>query len=453
MAGGRLRAWLVGGLAGALALVLAGCDPGIRVDPVPLNDVRHMDPRAILAPLKFERVSFNLRRGDRVGSFRDGLDCAYSTGDGDALWWNHGRLLSDDIEWSDLFFEQLTASGYDIIGDPDDLFPDAERRRPAYTVRAAVEEVRMNLCQVVDVLTRVHLGVQYGKASMRVYWQVYSPILRKVVLEARTAGYHEIHDPIGDAVSALLAETFAQAAANFAAEPALVQLVHQPRPTREELVRARLGKRRWLPHTPLFDAPFADNAATIRHSVVTLDTGTGHGSGFFIAPHLILTNHHVVKGTAIVRVRLVTGRQTIGDVVAYDEARDVALVQVEPAGYRPLPLRLAPVRIGEDIYAIGNPLSERLRGTVTKGVVSRFTQNDYGLPDIQGDVDIHGGNSGGPLLDGQGNVIGVSYAGYRGEDRATSIGLNLFIPIDSALEALELRLRHPNDTRVGEEEE
>ncbi len=438
----------------ALAGLLAACDPGLRVDPVPLNDARPMDPDAVLAPLRFDRVTFSLRRGTRVGSYRDGIDCAASGDLSGGLWWNQGRLMSDDIEWSDLFFEQLSVSGYAVIGDPKTLFPEAERKQAAYLVRAAVEDVRMNLCEVVDVLTRSRLGVQYGKASVRVYWQVYSPILRQVVLETRSAGFHELSRPIPEAPLTLLSEAFAQAAANLAADPALVALVHQPRPRREDLVRARLGEHRWLPSVPLFDTPFADHAETLRRSVVTLDSGTGHGSGFFIAPHLILTNHHVVAGTNVVRVRLVTGRQTIGDVTAYDEARDVALVQVEPAGYRPLPLRLEPVRVGDDVYAIGSPLTERLRGTVTKGVVSRFTQNDRGLPDLQADVDIHGGGSGGPLMDDRGNVVGLGYAGYQPDGSGgTGVGLNLFVPIAGALDSLGLRIRHPNDTRVSDEAE
>jgi S1-C subfamily serine protease len=438
----------------AIILSIAACDPGMPVSRVPLSDTYHMDPGAVLAPLRFDRISFNLRRGDRIGAYRDGLDCAYSVGDGDGIWWNSGRLISQDIEWSDLFFEQLQASGYTVLGDPDSLFPEADRRRAAYRVRAAVEEVRVNLCEVVDILTRVHLGAQYGKASVRVYWQVYSPTLRKVVLESRSQGYDDVDRPLPNAVETLLAEAFSQAAANFAADPALIDLVHRPRPTREDVLRAKVGPHRWLPYLPAFDTPFADHAEDIRYSVVSLDNGEGHGSGVFIAPHLILTNQHVVEGTHLVRVRLVTGRETIGDVIAYHDQRDVALVQVEPAGYRPLPLRLTPVRVGEDVYAIGNPLSLGLRSTVSKGVISRFSQNDAGLPDIQADVDIHGGNSGGPLLDDRGNVIGLAYAGYRAAaDSPTGVGLNFFVPIAGALDALDLRVRDPNDTRVAEDAE
>lgn len=438
----------------AAALLATACDPGMRVDPVPVEQIRPMDPEAVLAPLRFDRISFNLRRGQRIGAYRDGLDCAAPVGEGGGLWWERGRVISEDVEWSDLFFEEMSASGYAVIGDPEALFPEADRRRAAYQVRAAVEEVRMNLCNVVDILTRGQQGVQYGKASLRVYWQVYSPLLRKVMVEGRSAGYVAITEPLPDAPLTLMAEAFAQAVANFAANPQVVALVHKPRPTRDDVLRIRVAPHRWIAYVPPFDTPFPRQAEEIRRSVVTLDTGEGHGSGFFIAPHLILTNHHVVDGSPSVRVRLVTGRQTIGDVVAFHDRRDVALVQVEPAGYRPLPLDGRPPRIGQDVYAVGSPKTPRLRGTVTKGVISRFTQTETGLPAIQADVDIHGGNSGGPLLDSRGNVLGLSYAGYGdGTGTGTGIGLNLFIPIAGALEALELTVRHPNDTRVAEEAE
>lgn len=438
-------------LGACLAVLPAACDPGMRVEPVPFQDAPAMDPGVVLAPLQFDQIRFNLRRGQKLASYRDGLDCAVSVGESDGLWWDRGRLMSADIEWSDLFFEEMSASGYTVLGDPQALFPEADRRRAVYRVRAAVEEVRMNLCNVVDVLSRTPLGVQYGKASMRVYWQVYSPILRRVMVEGRSAGYYALTEPLPEAPRTLMAEAFAQAVANFAAHPDLAALVHRPRPTRADVLRHRAGSERWLPYVAPHDVPFTERAEAIRHSVVTLENGEGHGSGFFVAPNLVLTNHHVVEGTQVVRLRLVTGRQVIGDVVAFDEQRDVALLQVEPAGYQPLPISGGPLRVGQDVYAIGSPKLHRLRGTVTKGVVSRFTQNRYGLPDIQADVDIHGGNSGGPLLDMQGNVVGISYAGY-GDEKGTGMGLNLFIPIEGALQALNLHVRHPNDTRMADGE-
>jgi serine protease Do len=213
-------------------------------------------------------------------------------------------------------------------------------------------------------------------------------------------------------------------------------------------VAARTGSQlgpaiRFQP-VPAYSTPITDQMDDIRLGVVTLSAGNSHGSGFFISPRLILTNHHVVAGRNVIRVTLLTGRSFLGEVVRTHPARDIALVSVESGGHRPLPLRTAPLKVGDNVYAIGTPLMQQLSGTVTRGIVSAFRTSAKGFEDIQADVDIHGGNSGGPLLDDKGNVVGVTYAGHGGAE--TSVGLNLFIPINDALRMLNLA---PDDPVTG----
>ncbi len=102
------------------------------------------------------------------------------------------------------------------------------------------------------------------------------------------------------------------------------------------------------------------------------------------------------------------------------DKRDVALIQVETSGHQPLPLRLESLKITEEVFTVGSPLKEIYLGTVTKGIVSKFRTNKLGMENIQADVDIPPGNSGGALPDANGNLVGVTYAGV-GE---SSIGMN-----------------------------
>ncbi|MEQ9326902.1 MAG: serine protease, partial [Rhodospirillales bacterium] len=162
---------------------------------------------------------------------------------------------------------------------------------------------------------------------------------------------------------------------------------------------------------------------------------SGHGSGFFVsADGLILTNAHGVGTASRVRVTLSTGRRIYGEVMRRDTVRDVALVRVEPQRIRPLPLRFTPVKQAEKVYAIGTPTIEALSSTITSGIVSAVRAPES--PDkgfIQADAPVSPGNSGGPLLDDQGNVVAITVLKVRGEN------LNLFIPIASALEAMRMK--------------
>ena len=176
-------------------------------------------------------------------------------------------------------------------------------------------------------------------------------------------------------------------------------------------------------------------------ATVSVRSGVGLGSGFLISrAGLILTNQHVTGDAETVTVVFRNGIEVAGTVLRRHARRDVALIQVPITGGNPFPVDFEPPAITEEVYAIGNPFDEDLRSTVTRGVVSALRREaETGLRLIQADVDIQSGNSGGPLVDGSGNVVGISVAGL-GTGDGTSIGVNLFIPIESAFALLNLRI-------------
>ncbi|WP_316975968.1 S1C family serine protease [Shumkonia mesophila] len=417
------------------AALLAGCNHNmVAVETAPRLQAAEIANREELAPMRFNRLSINLRRGTVVGGYEKDLITCYPYGP-DKVVWNSGRVLQRDIEFEDLFFEEMSLANFNVVGDPKDLFSGARREeiKPEYLVSAQIEDIRMNVCEVMGYWTAKPDGTFRGEASVRVLWQVFSVFDQNVVYETTTKGSIKRQEARAGGEVGLLTEAFSEAVANLAADRKLVDLLGKRTRTVAD-VRAVADAPLKIPYQPPFQSTITDNIDAVRRSVVTLDGGAGHGSGFFISPTLIVTNHHVVAGQTVMRVTLVTGRKVLGEVMRRHPERDVALVQVEAAGHQPLPLRLEPVRITEEIYAVGSPLDKALAGTVTKGIVSKFATNTHGLEDIQADVDIQPGNSGGALLDTRGNVVGISYAGI-GE---TSVGLNFFIPIYDALERLNV---------------
>ncbi|MDQ3038077.1 MAG: S1C family serine protease, partial [Myxococcota bacterium] len=138
----------------------------------------------------------------------------------------------------------------------------------------------------------------------------------------------------------------------------------------------------------------------------------GGASGFVVhEAGAILTNHHVVERATRIRVRLGDGRELPGTVIGIDPATDLALIRVPARGLRPLRFAdVARARVGDSVLAIGAPLG--LETTVTTGVLSAIGRSGFGLSDIedyvQTDASIHVGSSGGPLVDLEGNVVGVT---------------------------------------------
>ncbi|WP_346290040.1 HhoA/HhoB/HtrA family serine endopeptidase [Sphaerothrix gracilis] len=164
----------------------------------------------------------------------------------------------------------------------------------------------------------------------------------------------------------------------------------------------------------------------------------GQGSGFIIDPSgNILTNAHVVDGADRVTVTLKDGRQFEGTVEGEDEVTDLAVVRIN-AGSEDLPIAALgnsdQVEVGDWAIAVGNPLG--LDNTVTLGIVSTLKRSSatVGIPDkrlefIQTDAAINPGNSGGPLLNQNGEVIGINTA-----IRADAMGIGFAIPINKAKE-------------------
>jgi serine protease Do len=159
----------------------------------------------------------------------------------------------------------------------------------------------------------------------------------------------------------------------------------------------------------------------------------GMGSGFIVdANGIVLTNAHVVEGADEVRVRLSDRREFKGKVVGADKATDIAVVRIEA---KDLPVvRLgdpSKIRVGEWVVAIGSPFG--FENSVTAGIVSataRSLPEGTYVPFIQTDAAVNPGNSGGPLFNMQGEVIGIASQIYS--RTGGYMGVAFAIPIDVA---------------------
>lgn len=156
---------------------------------------------------------------------------------------------------------------------------------------------------------------------------------------------------------------------------------------------------------------------------------TAQGSGFVYddAGHIV-TNYHVVQGADTVSVTLSDGREVDADVVATDPSTDLAVLDLkEDVNVEPLTLADSDkLQVGDVVVAIGSPFG--LEGTVTSGIVSALNRtidspDNFGIPDaIQTDTAINSGNSGGPLLDTSGRIVGVNTQIQSGSGGNDGIG-------------------------------
>src|SRR5690606_19049449 len=179
--------------------------------------------------------------------------------------------------------------------------------------------------------------------------------------------------------------------------------------------------------------------------------GESMGSGFIISSDgYVLTNHHVVDGANEVKVKLSDGREFAAEVVGSDVQSDVALLKIDASGLPALRIgdsnKLKP---GQWAIAIGSPFG--LDHSVTAGIVSAVGRsNPYAgqqyVPFIQTDVAINRGNSGGPLLNVRGEVIGINSQIFS--NSGGYMGVSFAIPIDLAMGAVK-QLKETGKVRRG----
>ena len=180
-----------------------------------------------------------------------------------------------------------------------------------------------------------------------------------------------------------------------------------------------------------------DIIAKAMPAVVVVETSSARGSAFFVDQDRLLTNHHVVIGQSYVKLRLPNNTSLDARVLASSTDYDLAVLSLMKSGAEPpstrafLPLgTIQEARQGQEVLAIGTPLGV-FQNTVTRGIVSSIRQLDKVVV-LQTDTALNPGNSGGPLIDHAGRVIGINTMSFRG-----SQGLNFAVAIDHAKALME----------------
>lgn len=169
-------------------------------------------------------------------------------------------------------------------------------------------------------------------------------------------------------------------------------------------------------------------------------TAAASGTGFIITEDgYILTNHHVIENSSSIKVALYNGETYKAEIVGYDESNDIAVIKIDAKGLTPVILGSSDkLNVGDEVVAIGNPLGE-LTFSLTSGYVSALDReitlsSNVTMDLIQTDCAINSGNSGGPLFNMYGEVIGITNAKYSGNGssgEASIDNIGFAIPIDN----------------------
>ncbi|WP_082347993.1 trypsin-like peptidase domain-containing protein [Croceibacterium atlanticum] len=187
-------------------------------------------------------------------------------------------------------------------------------------------------------------------------------------------------------------------------------------------------------------------------NVYSVPRGSGSGLIWDGAGHIV-TNYHVIEGASEAQIQMSDGRQFNAQLVGVSPQHDLAVLKIGGAGFS-APTRVpigtsSDLQVGQNVFAIGNPFG--LDWTLTKGIVSaldRSLPNENG-PDIrhliQTDAAVNPGNSGGPLLDSAGRLIGINTAIYS--PSGASAGISFAVPVDTVMRVVPQLIANGRYTR------
>ena len=378
-------------------------------------------------PVAITKIAAKIRRGTVVGELGIGAFCMKAE---DVKWRSGNKVVLDSEDLIDVFREELDAHGWPVVGSTENLFEGYDVSGAEVLIGARVTNLELSLCAP---LAGFNNWDTKGSMRMEVEWQIYSPARRALIGTIETAGSAKT-TTAGDAYD-LLSESFSVATNNLLASRQFLNMVE-----RSEGLLARpddTGARVIENKTRNYRTLEAAIGAAKRGTVTIRRADGGHGSGFAIGDgSMLLTNSHVVGDAKVVSLVAEGGIVLSGHVVKVSSERDVALISTEALRFPALHISGAIPAVGSQVLAVGSPLDERLSGSVTSGIVSGVRQMD-GFDWIQSDAAVSPGNSGGPLIDGNGSVVGITTAGFQ--PSGSQVGLNLFIPISDALAFVELR--------------
>lgn len=407
-------------LAVAGVLMLAGPAAGqSSPQPPPGAPALRLPAGQSARPVALTRVGSQVRDDQVVGRYMYGTLCVQPM----KVQW---KDISDDfVNLKELFGEELKAAGFKPDADPGDLFADTRNSNTDLQVGAMIRAVDASYCDDIR-------GVS-GSMTLSVQWQVYSTLRREVVATVESTGSLKAV-PLGrkQQVRSLGQLAFAESLKGLLSDERFRQLVTSPDPSGSSVAGGPTPK---APIRLVSNQAGPVTMAQASGSVVAIFAGSGHGSGVLVSSDgHVITNEHVVGTATTVRVRWSDGFETTGTVERSDKRRDVALVRTSPRGRDPLAVSRKIPALGAPVFAIGTPLDPNLQNTVTRGVVSSTRIID-GFNFIQSDTPVTHGNSGGPLLDEKGAVVGIAHSII---DPTKGSSLNFFIPIGDALDFLGL---------------
>jgi len=401
-----------------ISLFLFGCGAPPLGQLRPANKPIGLGPEGS-EPISFARAIIRIPAGTQIGN-------EFPTkGNKGArpIYWRVNLSFSDD-ELKLTAIDELEKYGYTVLGTDQVLFGTSARSKPRFLLGAVITELVHN--------RYMPEAGNVSSTSIAVEWQLYDDELGKTVFKAKTQATIRKKN---DLSTGTIFSSFAKALDDLLTQAEFVALLAKRTrsiapPKQQDIVHLS-------PCTSNGSLSLPEDLEKALEAIVVVKTGDSVGTGVIISREgFILTAHHVVQGAEEVWAEMKSGLSLEATIVRSDAEYDLTLLKLTGKGHACLPLRTAlRPAIGEEVFAVGTPAGV-YDFSVSKGVISAVREVGGGKRLLQTDASVNSGNSGGPLLDKSGRVMGIVTWKLRPDQGYE--GIAFAVPADAAAKRLRL---------------
>lgn len=325
-----------------------------------------------------------------------------------------------------------------LFSDPDKNF----KRLPRYVVGVKLNKLTNNVSERFRYNKYLQYGNAVGETAMELEWQIFDKSIGKVMLTKTTNASFRYRQGMYYHVSNIM-PAFELGIAELFNDSEFIEMVRKnddkissvEMEGDSSITKYQINK----PELP----SFTNFSGMIQHAskaCVTIITDGGHGSGVIISESgLVLSALHVVDGVNKIQVKFSSGLKLDAKIIAKDYKNDVVLLDITGEGFQALPINNSGSNnLGMNVVTIGTPADLELGQSIAKGILSgkrKIEEKIY----LQTDMAVSPGNSGGPLLNEQGEIIGIIQRKII-DDGVEGIGFA--IPVSKAIEVLNIELNN-----------
>lgn len=382
----------------------------------------------------FDKIIANFDNNQRIGTH------FFDDGRSEPIKWE-GTVKTGDESFVRKFYEVVSKSGIPTSATAGAaLFSEQERKRkqlPRFIIGAQILTYKVNV--VEEKKNKAKASRVASSVRMNIEWQVFDKLSGEIVLKYSNTGISHTRTSYGSRADNLMA--FENSLIDFLRNGKLNDLIKNTKES-DLIIKNELNDSLKQSVTiskiklPVFHN-FSELVKLVNPSCVTIVTDGGHGSGVVIdSKGHILTANHVVEGINTVSVKFDNGIELSAKIISSNTDADVALLKIEGNSFKALPITLEDPSLGSEVFTIGTPADIELGQSISKGMISgkRLIENQTY---IQLNMSVSPGNSGGPLLNDKGEIIGIVQKKIVG----TGIeGIGFAISIEKALKVLGITL-------------